>query len=117
MPGQDYPDHTPEAAVTPGTETQQTGLSRRSMLRRTSVVGAAGLAVAAGGGGALAAVFSSQSHGNLSAQTASEAADSDAIVIYMPNPKSGEIQIFTGTGVSHRRDFAMANMAISMAPR
>jgi hypothetical protein len=117
MPGQDYPDRMPEAADPAGTQTLPAGLSRRSLLRRGGVVGAVGLAVAAGGGASLAAVASSKSHGNLSAQTDSDAAGSGPIIIYLADPKSGEMDIFAGTSVTRHRDLSMAAKAASMAPR
>jgi hypothetical protein len=111
MPGQDYPDHTPEAADSPVTALP----SRRSVLRRGAFVGAAGLAVAAGGGG-LAKALSAQS-GSSSAQTAADAASSGPIVIYMADPASGEMDIFRGTGKTTHRNQAMASLVASMAPR
>lgn len=115
MPGQEHPDHKPEAADV--TETQQASPSRRSVLRRGAVVGALGVAVAAGGGGALTAVLSSKSQGNSGAQTAADAASSGPIVIYLADPRSGEMEIFSGTTKTRHRNQAMASMVASMAQR
>jgi hypothetical protein len=113
MSGQDYADPTQEAADSPVTQLRQGNLSRRSVLRRGAVAGAVGLALAAGGGGAVAAVMSSQPQGD-------RGADPDAatgpIVIYMADPRSGEMEIFSGTSKTRQTNHAMASMVVSMAP-
>jgi hypothetical protein len=116
MPRQDYPDPTPGAGDSLVTQTPQAAPSRRSVLRRSAVVGAVGLAVVAGGGGTMAAVLSSQSKGEPGGQPASDAASSGPIVIYMADPQSGEMEIFAGTGRTRHNNKAMASMVASMAP-
>jgi nitrous oxide reductase len=123
MPGQDYPDRTAQPVSSPDTDERQPPLSRRSMLGRAAGFGAIGLAVAAGGGTA-AAVISSRSHKDTLAQsqggsgTAVTANDSGRgpIVIYMADPRSGDMEIFAGTGQSRHTNHAMAAMVTSMAP-
>jgi hypothetical protein len=89
--------------------------SRRSVLRGAGI-GAAGLAVAAAGGGAIAAV-TSQSRGDAATLSAADAAGSGPIVIYLKDPRSGEMDIYAGTGKTHHRNTAMAAMVASMAPK
>jgi hypothetical protein len=117
MPGQEYPDDTQEGSDSPFAQMAQASLSRRSLLRRSAMVGAVGLAVAAGGGGAVAAVVSSQSKGAAGAQLTSDAASTGPIVVYLADPRSGEMEIFAGTGSTHHRDPAVASLMASMAPR
>jgi FtsH-binding integral membrane protein len=119
MPGQDYQG----PADPPDINEQRPPLSRRSVLRRTAGFGAIGL-VAAAGGATTAAVLSSRSNGSSSQSqqgsavaASASAASSDAIIIYMPNPKSGEMQIFSGTGQSRHTNHAMAATVMSMAPQ
>lgn len=116
MPGQDYPDHQPEAADSPLAQIVQAPTSRRSLLRGGVGFGAIGLAVAAGGGGVAAALLSSRSPGDAT-EPASDVASSGPIVIYIADPKSGEMDIFAGTSKTHARNQAMASMVVSMAPR
>jgi hypothetical protein len=116
MPGQDYPDHQPEGADTPLAQMVKAPTSRRSLLRSGVGLSAIGLAVAAGGGGTVAALLSSQSQGDAT-QSAADAASSGPIVIYIADPKSGEMDIFAGTSKTHTRNQAMASTAASLAPR
>ncbi|HEY2509127.1 MAG TPA: hypothetical protein VGI58_21630 [Streptosporangiaceae bacterium] len=118
MPTHDQTDETPEFADSPVTEEERNHLSRRSVLRRAAGVGTVGLAVAVGGSAA-AAALSSRSHGNTStAQSAdvTRVAGSGPIVIYLADPRSGEMDIFAGTGQTHHTNRAMAAMVASMAP-
>jgi hypothetical protein len=115
MSSQDHPDRTPETADSPAEHMLQAKLSRRSMLRRGAFVGAAGLAVAAGGGG-LAKVLSSASS-DAGVQTDADDTGSGPIFIYIADPRSGEMDIFRGTGKTTHRNQAMASMVTSMAPR
>jgi hypothetical protein len=118
MPAQDYPEHSPEAVDSPLAQTGQAPPpSRRTVLRRAAGVSAAGLAVAAGGSGVVAALMSSHSQADAASDAASGAAGSGPIVIYMADPRSGEMEIFRGTQKVSRRDRAMTSMAIKMAPR
>ncbi len=116
MPGQDYPDRRPEAADSPLAHIVKAPTSRRSLLRSGVGLGAIGLAVAAGGGGAAAALLSPHSQADAT-QSASDTTSSGPIVIYIADPKSGEMEIFAGTSKTHARNDAMASMAASMAPR
>jgi nitrous oxide reductase len=116
MSSQDHQDRTPETADSPTPQMLQAKLSRRSMLRRGAFVGAAGLAVAAGGGG-LAKVLSSTSTSDAGVQTAADDTSSGPIFIYIADPRSGEMDIFRGTGKTTHRNQAMASMVTSMAPR
>jgi hypothetical protein len=116
MSGQDYSDPTQEAADSPVMQLRQATLSRRSVLRRGAVAGAVGLAVAAAGGGAVAAVMSSQPQADHGADPASDAASAGPIVIYMADPRSGEMEIFAGTSKTRQTNHAMASMVVSMAP-
>jgi hypothetical protein len=117
MPRQDYPDPTADAEDSPVTQPRQASLSRRSVLRRGAAAGAVGLAVAAGGGGAVAAVMSSPPKGEPGQQPAPETASAGPIVIYMADPRSGEMEIFAGTSRTRHKNQAMASMVASMAPR
>lgn len=117
MPRQDYPDPTPEAAESSGAQTPEVSPSRRAVLRRGALAGAVGLAVAAGGGGAVAAVMASQPQVGHGAQPALDAASEGPIVIYLADPRSGEMEIFAGTGRARHKNLAMASMVASMAPR
>jgi nitrous oxide reductase len=124
MPGQDHPNHIVQPANSPGTHERQPPLSRRSMLGRTAGFGAVGLAVAAGGGTTAGVVLSrsqsdtpAQSQGNSAAAAAAGTPGSGAIVIYMANPSSGEMQIFAGTGQTRHTNHAMTATVMSMAPR
>jgi hypothetical protein len=116
MPGQDYPDHTPEGAGSPPAPVQNPGLSRRSVLRRGAFAGAVGVAVAAGGVG-VAKVLSSPSQADAAVQSAAGAAGSGPIVIYMADPHSDEVEIFAGTSSTRARSRAMASLVTSLAPR
>jgi hypothetical protein len=118
MSGQDHPDPTQEDADSPGTPLRQASLSRRSVLRRGAVAGAVGLAVAAGGGGTAAALLSSQPKGHAApaADAASATDGSGPIVIYIEDPRSGEMEIFAGTSKTRQTNHAMASMVVSMAP-
>jgi len=115
MPAQDNPVPTPEAADSAVTQMLQAPASRRSVLRRGAVASALGLAVAAGGGTAIAAAMSSQSKGD--SGTVGGAAGSGPIVIYIPDPRSGEMDIFAGATKTHARNQAMASMVASMSAR
>lgn len=115
MSGQDYPDHSKEAADSSVTQMLQAPTSRRSMLRRSAFAGAIGLAVAAGGGGAAATLLSSQSKAGAS-QSGTDASSSGPIVIYMADPQSGEMDIYAGTGKTHTRNQSVASLVTSMAP-
>jgi hypothetical protein len=118
MSGQDHPDPAQEDADSPGTPLRQASLSRRSVLRRGAVAGAVGLAVAAGGGGTAAALLSSQPKGHAAPVADADAADgSGPIVIYIADPRSGEMEIFAGTSKTRQTNHAMASMVVSMAPR
>jgi hypothetical protein len=120
MSGQDYQGRAEPAQRLEAGE-QRVPLSRRSVLRRSAGLGAVGLAVAAGGG--LGAAIASAGSGGGSAQpaggpaVAASPAGSDAIVIYMANPSSGEMQIFSGTGQTRHTNHAMAATVMSMAPQ
>jgi hypothetical protein len=116
MPGQDYQDRQPEAADSPLAQMVNAPTSRRALLQRGIGLSAIGLAIAAGGGGAAAALLSSRNQGDAT-QSATDAASSGPIVIYMADPKSGEMDIFAGTSKTHLRNQAIASMAASMAPR
>lgn len=116
MPNQDYSDDQPEAADSPLVQMAKAPTSRRSLLRGGVGLGVIGLAVAAGGGGAAAALLSPDSPGD-AAQSATDGASSGPIIIYMADPKSGEMDIFAGTSKTHARNQAMASMVASMAPR
>ena len=122
MHGQDYQGPA-EPADPPDTTEQRRPLSRRSVLGRAAGFGAVGLAVAAGGG-VTAAAMSSRSHGNSSQSHGGSAVaatgvttGSGPIVIYMADPGSGEMQIFSGTGQTRHTNRAMTAMVASMAPR
>lgn len=115
MPGQE--DHTTEAADSAVAQARPASPSRRAVLRRGTIAGALGLAVAAGGGSAVAAVMSSQSKGNAGSPTVADAAGSGPIVIYLADPRNGEMDIFAGTTRTHARNQAMASMVASMSAR
>lgn len=124
MPEQEYPDRIPQPADSQGAQERRPPLSRRSMLRRTAGFGAAGLAVAAAGGATTAAVLASRSNNNNQAlsQAGSStlpAASSNGpspIVIYMADPSSGEMYIFSGTGQTRHTNHSIAATVASMAP-
>jgi hypothetical protein len=115
MPGQDYLDHQPEAAGSPLAQMVNAPTSRRSVLRSGVSLSAIGLAVAAGGGGTAAALLSSHRQGDATPST-TDAASSGPIVIYLADPKSGEMDIFAGTSKAHARNPALASMMASLAP-
>ncbi len=115
MSTKDYPEQSPEVAESPLARLGQAPASRRAVLRRAAGVGVAGLAVAAGGSG-MAAAFLSSHKGQAAALAATDPAGSGPIVIYMADPKSGEMEIFAGTGKTRHTNRAMASMVVSMAP-
>lgn len=94
-------------------------ISRRSVLKRGSVAGAAGLAVAAGGGGVAAAVLSSSTTAGTSSAVAGAGATTAAtpIVIYLADPKSGKMDIYSGEGKTSHVNKSMAALVQSMAPK
>lgn len=115
MSAQDNPEHSPE---TPLARVGQAPTTRRTVLRRAAGVSAAGVAVAAGGGGVLAALLSSKSPAKSASQSVVDSANSHAnshgIVIYIPDPKSGDMEIFSGTSRTRARNQNMASMVASM---
>ncbi len=117
MSGQGYPDHSPTAADSLATHTEEGRPSRRTVLRRGAIAGTVGLALAAGGGTAVAAVMSSQSKAGPAATSPSDAGSAGPIVVYLADPRSGEMEIFSGTSKTRHTDRAMASMVASMAPR
>lgn len=117
MSAQDHPEHSPES---PLSQLVKAPTSRRTVLRRGVGVGAAGLAVAAGGGGLLASLLSSNSPAKSATlsgvNSANSGSNSHGIVIYIPDPKSGEMEIFRGTGKTTASNRQMTSMVASMAP-
>lgn len=117
---QDYPE-VPAEAAGPAADPEQSRLSRRSMIRRSAGFGAVGLALVAGGGTAAAVLSSHGSKGAgstaLGATTTGVVSNPGAIVIYIPDPTTGDMTIFSGAGQTHASNKAMATMVKSMAPK
>jgi len=119
MSGQSHagpPAYPATATPAPTTTGPQTRVSRRSVLRGAAGVGAVGLAAAVGSG-ATAAILAPRSGGEPAAAATSGAASAGPIVIYLHDPRTGEMDIFAGTSQVRRRDRAMAARMASMAPR
>ena len=91
------------------------GPSRRSIIRGAATAGAAGLAVTALGG-ALSPAASASTRAADSTRAAGAAAgtshDQNAadgpIVVHVRNAKSGDIEVFSGTGQTRVRDADLA---------
>ena len=92
-------------------------VSRRSLLQGAATAGAAGLAVTALGGTlspAAAASTRSASTGTAASTGAAAAAGGEVkapagpIVVHVRNAKSGDIEVFSGTGQTRLRDTDLA---------
>jgi hypothetical protein len=86
------------------------GLSRRSLLQGAATAGAAGLAVTALGAAAASPALAAGSSSASSSTPASAAGvhHSDPIVVHVRNARSGDIEIFSGTGQTRLRDKDLA---------
>ena len=91
------------------------GPSRRSVMRGAATAGAAGLAATALGGAlAPAASASTRAAGGTRAATAAAGASHDLnapdgpIVVHVRNARSGDIEVFSGTGQTRVRDADLA---------
>lgn len=91
-------------------------LSRRSLLRNGVLAGAAGIGVAMVGGTG-ASALSTGSYPFASHTAGADNTGASAIVLYLPDPRSGEVDIFAGTSKTHRSDRALARLVASLAPR
>jgi hypothetical protein len=124
MPGKESTDRPAEPGDTPAGDGRAPLLSRRSVLRGGAIAGAVGIAAAVGGGaGALGDALTpglhriaAQSPANLVAATGTAAAPGP-IVIYLADPRSGEIDVFAGTARAHHTNRSLAAMVASLAPR
>lgn len=121
MPAKESTDR-PADGDSPARAGREPSPSRRSVLRGGAIAGAVGIAVAVGGGaGALGDALTpglrrtgSHSRGNLSATGG--ATVSGPIVIYLADPRSGEIDVFAGTTRTHHTNRSLAAMVASLAP-
>ena len=123
MPGKESTDRPAERGDSPAGDGRAPLLSRRSVLRGGAIAGAVGIAAAVGGGaGALGDALTPglhriapQSPANLAAAAAM--AVPGPIVIYLADPRSGEIDVFAGTAKAHHTNRSLAAMVASLAPR
>ena len=95
------PSHDAKHAPAPGRR-----LSRRSVLAGAATAGAAGLAataMAAAAGPPAAATSSSSPH-----KRGEVTAPSGPIVVHVRNATSGDIEVFSGTSQTRRRDAGLA---------
>jgi hypothetical protein len=99
------PENGAEPASAPTPETEGAPLSRRSVLRGAAGAGAAGLAMTAFAGPALAAVRPARSAAKPAAEPAGSragsAADTEDVVVHVRNLRTGEMDVYHGT--SHVR--------------
>jgi predicted secreted protein len=84
------------------------GLSRRTMLKGAAGVGAAGLAASALASVALPAAAATKAQVRATRGQSSDAAGDEAIVVHVRDAASGEIDVFRGTTQTrlHDRDLA-----------
>jgi len=105
MPGHD--DTSPPAGRTAGDQ-QTPRLSRRSVLRSAAGAGVAGIAVTALGGTAVPAfAAATKTAGPAPRGAAAEPAGADPaeqLVVHVRNARSGEIDLFRGTGHTRVQD-------------
>lgn len=97
----------------PGKESK---VSRRALLRTGAISGVIGVGIVMTGGTG-ASALSTRSY---KLNSHAPAADNDApgaIVLYLPDPQSGEFDIFSGTSKTHRTDRSLARLVASLAPR
>src|SRR5579859_4769167 len=113
MPPQNFAGQSHQPG--PGTDAEPgaTGLaapvSRRSLLRGAAGVGAAGLAVAAGGGALLAAARPAHAAASgTGPDSAADAAGDEPIVAYLRDAATGEFEVFHGTRQVRVRDRKLA---------
>ncbi len=122
MPRKRSTERPAESGVSPGGDERESLLSRRSVLRGGAIAGAVGIAAAVGGGaGALGDALTPGLHRG-AAQSPGDprpATDvaSNPIVIYLADPRSGEMDIFAGTTKRHHTNRSLAAMVASLAPR
>lgn len=120
MPDKKSRDRFPESADSGANQGRTSLPSRRSILRGGAIAGALGLGLALTGGTGAAALSTGSGRHVVSAPgtAATGAGDngSDAVVIYLADPRSGEFEIFTGTTRTHRVDHALAARVASLAP-
>jgi len=82
-------------------------MSRRFLLQGAAAAGAAGLAVTALGG-ALSPAAAASTASSAPAVDDLKAAPSGPIVVHVRNAKSGDIEVFSGTGQTRLRDTDLA---------
>ena len=97
----------------PGKETK---VSRRALLRTGALSGVIGVGIVMTGGTG-ASALSTRSYKVTSHAPAGDKDGSGAIVLYLPDPRSGEFDIFSGTTKTHRTDRSLARLVSSLAPR
>lgn len=92
-------------------------VSRRSLLRGGAIAGALGVGVAAAGGagtlGALSGRGTPALPVNLTAAHLGH--PSAAIVVYLPDPRTGEIEVFSGTAENRLADRSLAAQFAALA--
>jgi len=106
------PDETASPARAQQPETGPAGLSRRSMLRSAAGAGAAGLAMTAMAGPALAADRPARPSARPRAADhdphADDAAGAGPVVVHVRDVRSGEMDLYRGTSHVRIRDQALA---------
>jgi len=97
---------------------KESKLSRRSLLRGGAIAGALGVGLAmTGGTSALAAALPKGSHGSSPEPGGPTYGSSQGIVIYLADPRSGELDVFAGTTRTHLTNRSLAAAVASVAPR
>lgn len=97
-------------------------LSRRTVLSRGAIAGALGVGAAmVGGTGVLKSALGQGASAsalpvNLTASK-HQSVSAGPVVIYIADPRSGEVEIFAGTSKTRHTDHTLAARAISLAPR
>jgi nitrous oxide reductase len=90
----------------PSEDTKRARLSRRSLLQGAATAGAAGLAVTAMG--ATAPALAATGQPPAADQPHDHHADPGPIVVHVRDARSGDIEVFAGTGQTRLRDKDLA---------
>jgi nitrous oxide reductase len=92
----------------PSEDAKRARLSRRSLLQGAATAGAAGLAVTAMGAAAPALAATTTGTPPAADQAHDQHADTGPIVVHVRDARSGDIEVFAGTGQTRLRDKDLA---------